>query len=531
MFDSLRARLNVPKVAGILGTAYIIRRYVSDRLEDVKEQMEQERFARENLKRRFTQTQSDVSYTILTLIPALSEQVLREMDLDSITQELQAHSKARQASSPMSASIASSVELVNVSQSRLGDHDARSESDTSYSGSASTQSWIETGQVGESREMILGESVAPVQLSDSLMTTTSTDTDSSSNVSMPGSVAESTNGSEPARPTKAELWNELKMLTFTRTLTTVYTTTLLALLTTVQLTLLARGRYVRSVVQLERQQRHQHALTPDLTMLLGLGLGFGGGMDALLGEDAEEEGDYAAGFGWQGNDEDAEGEEDVASAKYLTMTWWIMHVGWKDVGERVRRGVEEVFSGCANFSPGPGCEAENLHRLVHDVRRRVEHEVTFEGTERRVDFHTTLLPQTPETTQHVLTQGGYASTSHLPPRPSTSTKKDPFVLLLEETREIISSPDFACVFEACLDRATEVLLSSVEHAVFASSMEVVAPGEEVRIRLAGLLPGLARWSHLALSGLPNELVDNVLDVRQVAALSAIVFGRFEERFQ
>lgn len=94
-------------------------------------------------------------------------------------------------------------------------------------------------------------------------------------------------------------------------------------------------------------------------MLLGLGLGFGGGMDALLGDDAEEEGDYAAGFGWEGNDEDAEGEEDVASAKYLTMTWWIMHVGWKDVGERVRRGVEEVFSGCANFSAGPGCKAES----------------------------------------------------------------------------------------------------------------------------------------------------------------------------
>jgi hypothetical protein len=35
-----------------------------------------------------------------------------------------------------------------------------------------------------------------------------------------------------------------------------------------------------------------------------------------------------------------------------------------------------------------------------------------------------------------------------------------------------------------------------------------AVGVEVeRIRLAGLLPGLARWSQLALNGLPNELVD------------------------
>ncbi|KAJ6625772.1 Peroxin-3 [Mycena sp. CBHHK59/15] len=521
MFDSLRARVNISKTIGIVGTAYLIRSYVSARLEDVKEQMEVERVAKENLKRRFTQTQSDISYTILTLIPTLSEQVLREMDLDSITHELQAHSRARLANSSMSASVASSVELVSRPER---EQYARSESETSYSGSTSTQSWVEA----EGRELVLGESVAPVHLSDSLMTTTSTDTDSSSNISLQGSGVESTSGSESSRPTKAELWNELKMLTFTRTLTTVYTTTLLTLLTTIQLTLLARGRYVRSVIQLEKQQGHQHALTPDLTMLLGLGLGFGGGMgmDALLRDDAEEEGDYAAGFEWEDNDEDAEDEEEVASAKYLTLTWWILHVGWKDVGERVRRGVEEVFSG---VSLKTKLAPSDLHRLVHDVRRRVEHEVTFEGTERKVDFHTTLLPQTPETTQHVLTQGGYASTSRPPPR--TTAQKDPFAALLDETREIVSSPDFACVFEACLDRATEVLLSSVESAVFASSSESVSPGEEVRIRLAGLLPGLARWSQLALNGLPNELVDNILDVRQVAALSAIVFGRFEERFQ
>jgi peroxin-3 len=184
------------------GSVYLVRQYVSNRLEDVKEQMEQERVAKDkqvlifvftlvltcpqSLKRRFSQTQSDISYTILMLIPALSEQVLREMDLDSITQDLQAHSRARLANSSLSASIASSAELVNAPQGRERSQDAQSESDTSYSGSASTQSWVETGQAGESREMILGESVAPIQLSDSLLTTTSTDTDSSSNVSMQG---------------------------------------------------------------------------------------------------------------------------------------------------------------------------------------------------------------------------------------------------------------------------------------------------------------------------------------------------------
>jgi peroxin-3 len=49
------------------------------------------------------------------------------------------------------------------------------------------------------------------------------------------------------------------------------------------------------------------------------------------------------------------GEEDVEchveaiseqeEMVYLTLSWWLLHVGWKDIGERVRRGVEEVFDG------------------------------------------------------------------------------------------------------------------------------------------------------------------------------------------
>ena len=40
-----------------------------------------------------------------------------------------------------------------------------------------------------------------------------------------------------------------------------------------------------------------------------------------------------------------EGVDAETERKYLTLSWWILNVGWKDVGERVRRGVEEVFEG------------------------------------------------------------------------------------------------------------------------------------------------------------------------------------------
>ena len=100
---------------------------------------------------------------------------------------------------------------------------------------------------------------------------------------------------------------------------------------------------------------------------------------------------------------DDAGEADFiheeSESKYLTLCWWLLHVGWKDVGERVRRGVEEVFYGSvvvftlylliftlSSVSLKTKLAAIDLHRLISDVRRRVEHEVTFEGNERRTKF-------------------------------------------------------------------------------------------------------------------------------------------------
>jgi peroxin-3 len=125
----------------------------------------------------------------------------------------------------------------------------------------------------------------------------------------------------------------------------------------------------------------------------------------------------------------------------------------------------------------------------------------------------------------------------------------PFMALVDETRAIITSPDFEYVLEACLDCATAVLFEGLEKSVFVAG-EGVPADEEVRIRLAGLLPGLAKWSRLTLRGLPNELIDvsvlvllgkkcrcgllvrclqSLLVLREVTSLSAVVFSKFEEK--
>jgi len=237
--------------------------------------------------------------------------------------------------------------------------------------------------------------------------------------------------------------------------------------------------------------------------------------------------------------------------KFLTMSWWLLHVGWKNIGERVRRSVEEVFESVSLKSKLP---ANDLRRLVVEVRQKVEHEVTFEGQQRRTNFLSSLLPSTPELVQHVLTQGGYTSsmpeqhelfeyedtsaTSSQILHPSNPvahehitayTQEPAFLALLDETRDIIVSSDFSCVLEQCLDCATEALFEGLEKYVFVQS-EPYPPGESVRIRLAGMLPGIARWSNLALNAIPNELVDNILAVREASCLSVIAFGKFEDQF-
>ncbi|KAG6909816.1 hypothetical protein DXG01_015309 [Tephrocybe rancida] len=559
------------KVTAIVGGAYAVRGYVRNRLEEVKDRLEQERAARDNLKRRFNQTQDNVSYAVLTLIQTLSEQILTEMDVEGLTLELQTRSKARQANKQRlerpPSSLASSIDMVQ-------DQDTRSEADSAVVSVASTsydvaaasmsnistsglQSWVESSGTplplasetsqGGGGAACMSESIATVDSSTHNGESSSVAGSVPSESLMSSSIVSDSGSSR----TTAELWNEVKILTFTRTLTTLYSTTLLSLLTSIQLTLLARSKYTQSVLELERNERMQERMASEFT-LTNMLLKSGRGLEELLS------GDMSTLLDDESRDEEYISEE--VESKFLTMSWWILHVGWKDVGERVRRGVEEAFDGVSLKSK---LAAIDLHRLVSDVRRRVEYEITFEGRERRIDFLSSLLPSTPETVHHVLTQGGpppntlpapydllefddisvtssqLSHSQHPTPYPHSSTlsliqphPQDPaFLALLEETRSIITSSDFAPVLEACLDRTTDILFAGLEKWVFVSSEPGLPPGEPIRIRLAGLLPGLSRWSHLAMDALPNELVDNILAVREFECLSAITFAKFEDRFR
>lgn len=115
------------------------------------------------------------------------------------------------------------------------------------------------------------------------------------------------------------------ILAFTRTLTVIYSMTLLSLFTHIQLNMLGRSKYIQSMIQQERDERIREQLQYSTSVY-----SLFWGDRSLEDPDTDEL-------------EESENVSEETERKFLTLSWWTLHVGWKDVGERVRRGVEEVF--------------------------------------------------------------------------------------------------------------------------------------------------------------------------------------------
>ena len=101
--------------------------------------------------------------------------------------------------------------------------------------------------------------------------------------------------------------------------------TLLSLFTHIQLNMLGRSKYIQSMIQQERDERMREQLQYSTSVY-----SLFWGDRSLEDPDTDEL-------------EESENVSEETERKFLTLSWWTLHVGWKDVGERVRRGVEEVF--------------------------------------------------------------------------------------------------------------------------------------------------------------------------------------------
>lgn len=102
---------------------------------------------------------------------------------------------------------------------------------------------------------------------------------------------------------KTYLWNELKQAALARLFTLIYAVALLTFLTRLQLNILGRRNYVRSVMELAEQRRGTEITMVDSTSTTS--------------------------------------EEKM----FLSLSWWFVNKGWVSLSQQVDEAVRQVFGG------------------------------------------------------------------------------------------------------------------------------------------------------------------------------------------
>ena len=155
---------------------------------------------------------------------------------------------------------------------------------------------------------------------------------------------------------KLALWNELKVVAFSRTLTSIYSIVLLAMQTHIQLNLIGRYAYLASVSSLAKPAPADHKI------------------DLL---------DYSS----TGNQSNVSGGEDGATSLadgglmhetervYLTFSWWFLHRGWETVSDRVRGAVEDTFG---QVPLKTQLSYADFERKLEGARKKIEYEILGE---------------------------------------------------------------------------------------------------------------------------------------------------------
>ncbi|KAJ6092812.1 hypothetical protein N7486_008101 [Penicillium sp. IBT 16267x] len=188
--------------AGVLGAGYLAGQYVISKISEARERMSSDRIAKENLRRRFEQNQTDCAYTVIALLPTATENIVDALPVEELTKELQKKRAERLAR--LNAGETTGSDMSSVSPSLPGD-------DTKSLSSFQSEGYVHTSQLGE-----------PVD----------------------------SDGQPRVKRNKTQLWNEVKITSVTRSFTMIYILSLLNIFTRIQLNLLGRRNYLSSVISL-----------------------------------------------------------------------------------------------------------------------------------------------------------------------------------------------------------------------------------------------------------------------------------------
>ncbi|VEU21325.1 DEKNAAC102333 [Brettanomyces naardenensis] len=201
-----RHRKKIIISTGVIAVTYLVGSYVAKKVNEFQERLKEENFAKEQVKRRFKQTQSDCYMTFLSLLPVLIEPIYEELNVEEITRELQNRRSDK-----------SRVVSSGVAQSEVG-----------------------------------------------LSTVASDDLSSADQQGRSNSNSNNEGAPEEQKKTKTELWNTLKIVSLTRFLTLLYSESLLIIYLHLQLNILSRKSYFETAVKLASQRSAKQGRDSDI---------------------------------------------------------------------------------------------------------------------------------------------------------------------------------------------------------------------------------------------------------------------------
>ncbi|RIB25318.1 Peroxin-3 [Gigaspora rosea] len=295
---------------GISGGIYFLGKYAKWKIIEFQEKAEQERIAKDNIRRRFQQRQADCAFTIVAHLPSIAEVLLNRFDVESIIADLQKaknsqHSTTSTPNNSPGASIVLVNEPITTPSSSMIFVDKPVDIDNGKVIETNTE--INNGNNGERSENRRSDSSGgnhPIHMS--------------------------ANQSSADKKSKIELWNEVKYKSFIRSIAAIYLETFLTLIITIQLNILGRYNYLYSITSLTERDREQVIQINPPT-------------GSVLNPDIEK--------------------------KYLTFIWWFLNVGYEEVIERIRIAVETLLS---TVSLKHEFSYKDFVWLLSEIRSRVE---------------------------------------------------------------------------------------------------------------------------------------------------------------
>ncbi|PUU80535.1 Peroxin-3 [Tuber borchii] len=307
---------------------------------------------------------------------------------------------------------------------------------------------------------------------------------------------------KPAKKSRVKLWDEIKISSLSRSFTLLYTLTLLSLLTRVQLNLLGRKNYLSSVVTLSARD----------------------GEPTIRLEDHETRG-Y--------------GTDMATNQQYLTFSWWLLNQGWRRLLQKVDQAVREVS---ASWTARDTISLGQMKQLILETRKIIEAEGESRPTSIWLPY--LLPPRSDEAI--VLAESGIAAT---PEGEDLDIVSSSLRRLLDETSDLIDSPNSSAVMRKMLDAGFDFLLEKLADGAFKqkamalpaaiSAESRITPihdddddgeekalmeGDSATTKFASVLAVLARQGHLIGNGVPNEYLQVIEQQKELEAFSALVYS-------